>query len=81
MSSIRVPGHKLETISTRGGIYASCSCEASTYRNPNTKTGIWMTWERDRICAAHQAHLHETRGENIVIPTCEGGISVIESHL
>jgi hypothetical protein len=50
-------GHRLETISTRGGIMASCTCgEVYLPKYANPAAQVWMTWDRPKIRNAHRAH-------------------------
>ena len=51
----RVKGHRLETISTRGGIMAGCACGTSYKGRRDSQT--FETWDRDLIKARHAAHL------------------------
>lgn len=62
MGVIRVKGHRLHTESVRGGIIAECSC-GQYHTAPYGRTGLWATWDRDKIRKAHQAHLAEAKGE------------------
>lgn len=59
MTTLRRKGHRLEVIAVRGGLIASCTCESpdAIYEHPKTVTGVWGSWERPKISAAHQAHL------------------------
>lgn len=51
----RIKGHRLETISTRGGIMAGCTCGES-YRG-RYGAQAFETWDRDLIKARHAAHI------------------------
>lgn len=61
-ATVAVAGHKLETVSTRGGIAASCSC-GKVYTPPTGRSQVFPTWQRDKIKEAHKAHLAEVTNQ------------------
>lgn len=67
-------GHRLETMSVRGGIIAQCSCgeihkppkppdvvlNGQVIKRPESQ--VWSTWSRDKIKEAHRAHVEGLDG-------------------
>ena len=53
--TIRRKGHKLETISTRGGIMAGCSCGHS--HKGRRGAALFETWDRELIRERQRAHV------------------------
>lgn len=57
MEIVRIKGHRLETISTNGGILATCTCGVA-HCPPTGIRQVFASWERTtKVRAAHQAHL------------------------
>jgi len=57
----RIKGHRLETISTRGGIMAGCACGQSYSGRRGAQT--FETWDRDLIKTRHAAHISAVAGD------------------
>lgn len=53
--TLRAKGHRLETIGTRGGMMAACTCGEGY--NPNARRQVFETWEREKMRALHAAHV------------------------
>ena len=79
--ALTVPGHKLEMISTRGGIMAGCSCDV-IYKNPNGRQDqVWATWDKEKIRAAHRQHLLEVSGRSAHRVTADDDLAALAAQL
>lgn len=54
----KVAGHRLEIVSVRGGLVASCAC-GEVYKHPSNgvQPSIFGTYKRDLIRTLHRAHV------------------------